>query len=169
MDSPTIQKLNHTHDAIARWLVANPTAPLRDCAQAFGYSQGWISIIIHSQAFKARMKELNGVADEIVVTDITARLTALAAEALEGTLDEVQKARALGGMEHRGFLKATAESTLEALGYGPKGNNAGRVQVNLQNNGGGNMGVLVVDQSALAAARERMLEVTNGVPALPAT
>ena len=146
-------KLNYSHEAIARWLLENPDRQLGDCAREFGYTQAWLSRIIHCNAFQAHMAELQRGADVIVMADIPTRLRAVASQALDGLAEAVEQAvESDAKMLHREFLRDTAETTLKALGYGPaKGATqavpppATNTQINI-----------LVDANVLERARERM-------------
>lgn len=63
---PTIDKLNFSHVAIARWLLENPNKNLGECATHFGYTRSWLSIIVNSDAFQAHYRDLQSEADNLV-------------------------------------------------------------------------------------------------------
>lgn len=117
--APGPQNLSNTHRDIARWLLENPGKhSVRDCAAHFKYSLPWISTLIHSDAFRALMFELQKDADNLVVNDIPAKLRGVAALAIEGLGEAVESAMEDNSkLLHRGFLKDTVDMTLEKLGY----------------------------------------------------
>jgi len=118
-NKPTINRLSHTHSAIARWLLENPTLSLGECAKHFSYTQAWLSCIIHSDAFQVQLRKMQSEADAIVIMDVPARLRGIAAVTLDGIAAQVDHAvRDGNGVLHREFLHQTAELTLKALGYG---------------------------------------------------
>lgn len=149
---PTIAKLNFSHEAIIRWMLENPEKTQHDCAVHFGYSDAWLSIIKHSDAFRARWKELSDQADELVVNDIPAKMRGIASLALEGLADQVQAAVDNPTPLQRGFLLETSEKLLAKLGYG----GGGKVVVNAPNAGEVNVGV--VDRADLERARAKLVE-----------
>jgi len=159
---PTIQNRNFSHDAIALWLIANPDRMLKDCAVHFGYTQAWISAIIHSDAFKARYDDLLGDADTIVINDIPAKLRGVASRALDGLAEAVEVAVADSNstMMHRGFLLETSDKLLRDLGYGPQKPPVHTTVVENQQN------VFVgVDSTTLERARNKLLsQKTNTLP-----
>jgi hypothetical protein len=65
-----IQKVAYTHDSMVDILIAEPTITQNELADRFGYTAGWISQIIASDTFQARLAERK---DEIV--DPTIRAT----------------------------------------------------------------------------------------------
>lgn len=150
---PTIKRLNFSHEAIARWLLENPESSLGDCAEKFGYTRGWLSIIIHSDAFKAKYHALQADADRLVLDDIPAKMRGTASMALEGLADQVEKAVADGSAGNRQFLLNTSETLLRQLGYGA---NNSKVVINAP--GAGTVNASVVDHSALERARQKLTE-----------
>lgn len=152
--SPTIKACNFSHDAIALWLVANPGGKQKECAEHFGYTQAWLSIIIHSDAFQARYRELLGQADASVINDIPAKMRGVASRALDGLAEAVEVAvESDQTIMHRGFLLETSDKLLRDLGYGPQ---KPTVQINnpVQNNT-----IIGVDSDTLARARQKMLSL----------
>jgi hypothetical protein len=161
---PAIKRLSHTHEDIARWLLENPTRPLKECAMYFQYTQAWLSCIIHSDAFQARLKKLQDGADAVTILDVPARLRGVAAHALEGLGDQVETAVKDGnGISHRQFLLDASELALKALGYGvAKAPPAPGTFFNQTN-----YNFPPVDPVTLARARERIINNTEVSPALP--
>lgn len=58
-----IAKVRYTHDGMIDLIIANPSISQNELAAHFGYSASWISQIIASDAFQARLAERR---DEIV-------------------------------------------------------------------------------------------------------
>jgi hypothetical protein len=154
---PTIVKLNHHHEAIARWLLENPTRALKECAAHFGYTQAWLSCIIHSDAFQAKLRQMHDEADAVVIMDVPSRLRGIAAAALDGIAEQVDHAVKDGnGVLHRQFLHDTAELTLKSLGYGaPKNAPAPSGNTHFHQHQHKH---LTVSPEVLGAARDRLLE-----------
>jgi len=150
---PTVAKLNFSHEAIARWLLENPGSSLGECAAIFGYTRGWLSIIIHSDAFKAKYQGMQTEADRLVLDDIPAKLRGVASLALEGLADQVEQAVADGSVGQRQFLLNTSETLLQKLGYGAGGS---KITVNAPGSGG--VQVNVVEPAALERARAKLTE-----------
>lgn len=151
---PTIAKLNHSHEAIARWLLENPDRTMGQCADHFGYTASWLSIIIHSDAFQHHYRALQGKADEFVVADIPAKMRGVASMALDALAVQVEAAAQDRTVQPRAFLLQTSEALLSKLGYGAK-----PTQVNV-NTGGGAAAVAVgvVQPEALERARARLTQ-----------
>ena len=113
-----IKQVNHTHEAIMLWLLQNPEKSLRQCADHFGYTQPWLSTVIHSDAFKSRFREMqNGVASR-VMDDVPARMQRIADIALDKLADIV------AGTEDAKFLLETSDTILHRMGYAPSSKQA---------------------------------------------
>lgn len=50
-----LQKVRYTHEAMIELIIAEPTLSQGQLAEHFGYSQGWISCVLASDAFQARL------------------------------------------------------------------------------------------------------------------
>lgn len=159
---PTIQKLNFNHEEIIRWLLANPGkvdgGRLKACADAFGYTQAWLSVIIHSDAFQSKWREMSAEADALVLGDIPAKMRGAASLAIDGLAAQIETAAADQTVAPRDFLLKSSEMLLKSLGYGQ---GKGGVVVNAP---GGN--VTFVDADALSRARERLTAPRTNEPKL---
>lgn len=139
---PQVKALSVRHDQIMDWLIANPVAPLAACAAEFGITQGWLSCIIHSDLFQAKLKERQEeVFGEVAIT-VKDRITALAHESLERLTLKVQVENDVDK------LVSASEVALKALGFG-----APKVA---QGTGATTVNVTVIDKNILAEARRRM-------------
>lgn len=119
-----LQNISHVHDAVMNWMIANPHRNLKDCAAEFGYTQSWLSTMVHSNLFQAALKEkqgqvFNGIADSIA--------DKLAAGADIGVAKLVEK---LETSEDPKFIKETTTMMLEKLGFGAQTKVTGAGQVN---------------------------------------
>jgi len=119
-----LPKLNYTHDALVDQLVHNPMVTQRELARVFGYTEGWISRIIRSDAFRekvaARKTEL---IDPLVMQSLEQRFEALASRSAEILMEKLD-----AGASPDVALK-TLEVSSRALGYG-----AQKTSVNVQQN-----------------------------------
>ena len=52
-----IQKINYSHDGMINLIIANRGISQNDLARHFGYSASWISQVMSSDAFQARLAE----------------------------------------------------------------------------------------------------------------
>lgn len=150
---PTVQKLNHRHEQIINWLIMNPDRSLGDCAAFFGYTQPWLSTLIHTDMFQAAYRERCKEAGTVAVHTIINELGGLTSLAIEKSRERLEK----GNASER-FLGDTLNNCLKGLGYG--------APLNQPQNTNGAQLHLHVDASQLLAARERVAVAMAGtVPA----
>lgn len=118
-----IAKVGYSHDAMIDLLIANPMITQRELANNFHYTEGWVSRIIRSDAFRERLASRKSeVSDPLVLQSVEQRFEALVAralEVLEGKMDAEPTAL---------LALKTAELASKALGYGAK-----TPAVNIQN------------------------------------
>ena len=149
-----IAKTSPTHDQIALWLVENPgPRQVTRCAEHFGYTVAWMSTIINSDAFRARLAQVQEHCDAAVAADIPAKLRGVACLALDGLAEQLADAAQAPSVVHREFMRETADMALHRLGFAPAKTASGPThigQLNVQNN------LIPVDPESLARARERL-------------
>lgn len=82
-------KLNWWYEDLISWMLINPGCRLQDAARHFGKTQAWISVIINSGVFKARLeerrKELNIEMDELLIY----KMRRVAHESFDALLERV--------------------------------------------------------------------------------
>jgi len=112
-----IAKVNYSHDAMIDLIIANPGVNQGELAKVFGYTEGWVSQVMASDAFKERLtvrkKEL---VDPAIVASIEERFQAVAMLSLERLKERLEKAAA-PSME---TILSGAELAAKALGYGAR-------------------------------------------------
>lgn len=146
-----IQDLNHTHEGILRWLIAHPDRPLRDCAQEFGVTQSWLSVVINSDLFRVRLAELQQDHTLRLAQTLEEKLATAADLALEKLIIELETT------QDSNYILSAADKLLKSKGFGAKAA-APSVQVN-------NYNVQGVDANFLAQQRNALVErkVPEGV------
>jgi hypothetical protein len=146
-DNPKAQgprKLSHKHEAILQAVLSNPEAKLKTIAQHFNVSQSWLSCVIHSDAFQARMAECKEEIFHASLLPIKHRVETVAGLALD-RLTEGLELNTLSAEETR----KTAEMSLRALGFGAKESKPPGPLLAVGVN-------LTVDSALLAEARSRV-------------
>lgn len=119
-----IARVKYTHDAMIDLLIANPKLSQTQIAQHFGYTGPWVSRVMNSDAFLARMAERKTeLVDPAISLSIDEKLRALADKSLDIVLDKLTVTQ-----NPDTALKALEMST-KALGYGARQSN-----VQVQNN-----------------------------------
>lgn len=87
---PTIQEVSYTHDALIDEILLNPAVSQGEMARMYGYTQGWMSIIVNSDAFQNRLAERKAeLVDPKIRASIQERLDAVARVALERIMDRL--------------------------------------------------------------------------------
>jgi hypothetical protein len=153
-----IQRISHTHEAVINWLVLNPEKSLRECADHFGYTQPWLSTLIHSDIFQMALRERQLAVAARVAQSIPERLRVCTDLALEKLADKIVQS------EDPDFILDAADRTLHRMGFAPQSarnpaGSPGQAQ-GIQNQ----TNVFVLGHEDLAEARRIM--ATAGVPAL---
>lgn len=140
-----IKKVSHKHAMIMNWMVLNPDQSLRACADHFGVSQAWLSVVIHSDVFQAEFQQKLKNISARVAESIPEKLRAVADIALDKLAEKVAES------EDPDFILDAADKALHRMGYAPasarNGYGAGS-QVNVQQNN-----VFMLDAEDLARAR----------------
>lgn len=152
-----IKRVSFTHEALILWLIENPHRSLRDCSEYFGYTQAWLSTIIHSDAFQAQLRRRQDQCAAMVMQDIPSKLRGASDIALEKLTMQLEKT------EDAKFLLDATDKLLHRMGYAPASTrNPGGNQINnVQNN------TIVVSGDDLAAARSMLqAKVTQPIPPL---
>lgn len=140
-----VKGLSIRHEAILEFLMANPTAKLGDVAVRFQVSQAWLSVIMHSDAFRAKLAERQDESFGAVVLPLREKLMGVAHQAVDKLGEAIENASAA---TEKQFIADTADKLLKNLGYSPKSGPI--VQQNVQQN------YYSVDKETLADAREKM-------------
>lgn len=142
-----IKDLNHTHEGILRWLVANPDRPLRECAAVMGVTQAWLSVIINSDLFRARLDELQREYTFSLTQTLEEKLTTATNIALDRLITELEHS------SNEEFVLSAADKLLKSKGFGAKAS-AAPVQVN-------NYNIQGVDASFLNAQRDMLTKAAS--------
>ena len=150
MSGDTLLRLSHCHEAVMNWMLLNPDRSLRECADHFGYTQSWLSTLIHSDIFQARLAERQeGI--RVRIADSIPQKMRMAAD-----IGVEKLATALEKSEDPDFILDATDKLLHRLGYAPArsaGAPPGQAgQVGVQNN-------FFVSASDIVAAREAGLAI----------
>lgn len=112
--APSVGKLSYSHEALIDLIVANPWMDQNALAAKFGYTPGWISRIIGSDAFQAKLaSRREEIVDPAIKATIEERFRALVVLSLERLHEELAKP----AVNPQVALKA-AELGAKALGLG---------------------------------------------------
>lgn len=115
---PEIQKVRNIHDAIIDTMIAAPTLSQGELAKQFGYTQGWMSIILNSDSFRDALKRRREeIIDPKLLATVEDRLTAVANKAMERMLERLDLS---SSSISNGELTKMVEVTTKGLGLGPQ-------------------------------------------------
>ena len=140
-----VVELNHRHMAIAEYLLQHPSARLTEVAAAVGFSPSWVSIVTNSHIFREYMQQRNREIADSVHIALQEKVLGVAHRAVEKLGD------AIDNSQDPAFILATADKTLQRLGYGAKP----APNVTVQNPGPA-VGATHVDITVINQAREKV-------------
>jgi len=110
----SIKKVSYTHDAMIDAMIQDPAVSEGKLAALFGYTPGWISQIISSDAFKARLEARR---EELVDPRIRMTLNEKFTAAVNTSLDKLQEKLAAPNVSDD-LLLASISLGAKALGLG---------------------------------------------------
>lgn len=140
-NNSAVARLSTTHEAVMNWLLQNPERSLRECADTFGYTQAWLSRLIHSDIFQARLRERQDAVFLHVAQDIPAKLRGLADIAIEKVSEMIAET------ESPELAVDVFDKVMHRLGYAPASTRNSPPAPTQTN-------VFVVSPADLASARE---------------
>lgn len=83
-EGKAVIKLRYTHDAMVDAIIANPAVSQNKLAQTFGYTPGWVSLVMSSDAFRERLHARKAeLSDPTILATIEERFRALTTRSLE--------------------------------------------------------------------------------------
>lgn len=119
-----IQRVRYTHDAVIDMILSRPGVSQRELAAHFGYTESWLSRVINSDAFLARLADRKKeLIDPGILQSIDEKYKNLASTSLMVLQEKLEASKSVD------LALKTAELATKALGYGAR--NTG-VQINQQ-------------------------------------
>lgn len=110
-----IQRVKYTHDAMIDLMLANPSISQNKLAEHFGYTVGWVSRVICSDAFQARLAERKTeLIDPTIVMKVEEKFSALANKSLDILQEKLART------ESADLALKTLDLASKALGFGAK-------------------------------------------------
>jgi hypothetical protein len=145
MSAVQLKKLTPRHDVILAFILANPRTKRGQVALIFGVTEAWLSTVINSDIFQARLAERQDQLFCETLVPLKDKIESLAHRSLD------KLAGALETMPIAGHFK-TAEMALKMAGYGTANNLATQpASLTLQQNN-----FYPADPALLKAARDRL-------------
>lgn len=140
-----VKKVSFWHESIVDWELQNPDKSMGECAEYFGVTEPWLSVIRNSDIFREYSALRRGEHNENVSMSVIDRVEAVAGVSLEVLEERIRAERHSIGL---GIVNDTATMALKALGFGKKQDSrTNNTQVNI---------VLSADPELLARARDKM-------------
>lgn len=132
MGENAIAKVGWTHDAIIDLIIAHPEFTQNELCERVGYTPGWMSRVINSDAFQNRLAgRRHELVDPVVTQGLNERMRAVSSRSADVILDALDQPNPSKAVA----LKAL-EISARAAHYGAKVPRIA-VQVNVQNNPAG--------------------------------
>ena len=120
-----IAKVRYSHDAMIDLIIAKPTITQQELGLAFDYTEPWISRVIGSDAFQARLAERKAeLVDPAIAASIENRIQGLAVQSLDILADKLQSGKSAD------LALKVAEMTTKSLGFGARDRSGGVVNNN---------------------------------------
>lgn len=108
-----IARVRYSHDGMIDLIIQNPGISQGTLAGIFGYSQGWVSQVINSDAFRERLAERKEeVVDPVLKMSLEERIRGVVDRSMEVLMEKMENAPT-GNLAIRVFEHGT-----RALGYG---------------------------------------------------
>lgn len=154
MEGHGIQKVGYTHEALINWMIENPDQYQRAAALYFGVTEGWLSKIVNSDAFRLQLAKRQEAVFSVIAAGIPEKLREATGLSLDKLTDKLR------ATSDGGFILDAADTLLKASGFAPASQ-----RVAPQINSGNINQTIVVGAKDLNEAREILKNPT--VPTLP--
>lgn len=113
-----IGKVRYTHDTMVDLIISNPAISQNELAAHFGYTPGWVSQIISSDAFQARLAERSEqLIDPMIRLSVKQRFESLVLRSMELLQQKLDKP---AHQVPDNLVLRTLEVASRAAGYGAK-------------------------------------------------
>lgn len=79
-----LKKIGYSHEAMIDLIIQDPTVTSQELAQLFGYSPAWVSRILASDSFQARLaSRKSALMDPLIARSLNDRLRAVAIRSMD--------------------------------------------------------------------------------------
>ncbi len=113
-----IKKVGYKHEECIRLLILDPFMTQAKLAETFGVSQGWLSRVMSSDAFRARLAQAKEEAYGPAMSTVAEKLEELAHASLDRLKEKIEGP--LGSLVKEETLIQVAKISTTALGYGAR-------------------------------------------------
>lgn len=120
-----IEKVRYSHEAMIDLIIANPRVSQNELATHFGYSVGWVSRVMGSDAFQAALaRRRDEVTDPFLVASLEEKFKGVVDQSLNILMDK------LAATQSADLAIKTADLGIKALGFGARADNSTKIQNN---------------------------------------
>lgn len=113
MAEKQVLSLSHTHESVMNFMLLNPSLALREVADHFGYTQAWLSTLIHSDLFQAQFESRKEGIRVRVADSIPQKMRLAADLGMEKLVAKLEQT------EDPEFILDATDKLLHRLGYAP--------------------------------------------------
>lgn len=154
-----IDRVRYTHDAMIDLILAHPEMSQGQLAKYFNFTEGWVSRVIGSDAFQARLAQRKeDVVDPEIRQTLEEKLQGLAHQSLAIVAEK------MGVTKNPDLALKTLELTTKALGFGARDRNIG-----VQNNFVVALPPKATNEQDWAASARPQLQRTDNPQVAPAS
>lgn len=116
-----IDKIRYSHDAMINLIIAEPAISQNELAGKFGYTAAWVSRIIGSDAFQARLAQRQEeITDPFLIATVEERFRGLAMQSLDVI------AKNLATTNNSDLALKALEISTKAMGFGARDRMSGQ-------------------------------------------
>ena len=150
-----VQKVSYTHDAMIDLIIGQPTISQNELAVIFGYTPGWVSLVMSSDAFKTRLESRRAdLVDPTILMSLEEKFRALADKSLEVLRKKLENPNVSDNL-----AIASANLAAKSLGLGqPKTPAPEKPEDNRLERIGGRLLALMGEKAVQAATASRSLD-----------
>jgi hypothetical protein len=114
-----IARVSYTHEDMINTIIAQPWISQKELAARYGYTQGWISQVINSDAFRERLAERkDSVVDPVLRMSLEERIRGVTDVAVQMLAEKLSEAKEMPGLGGINAAIRVLEHGSRALGYG---------------------------------------------------
>lgn len=114
-ETARIKRVSYSHDAMIDAIIADPALSQNQLATMFGYSVPWVSRVIGSDSFQARLAQRKDqLIDPVLIATIEDKLKGLASQSLDIIAEKLQ------ATQNPDLAVKAADLAVKALGFGAR-------------------------------------------------
>lgn len=112
--SAELKRMGLKHEALLNYMLANPTMKVSEVARACGVSYSWASIVVHSDAFQARLRQRQDEIFNAHVQPLHEKMVGVAHMAVDKLGEQLEKST------DPDYILNVSDKILHRLGFAPK-------------------------------------------------